>query len=249
MLSVNGVTVLPTIFPDQTSQVWKLPAEVFESSTCDIIWRFQNEAEVMQLFQLNHLLSKKYKARVLLMHYLPYARQDKKVSNDATFALHSFAHILNLMDFSEIRCFDPHSDVALELIGRFVPVYPKAEVFDAYQRCRADIVAYPDEGAFNKYTRVYKDLGFNHIYGEKNRDQSTGWITGYRLVGTAHNQNVLIVDDICDGGATFIHLTRALREAGAKEVNLFVSHGIFSKGLQPLKDAGINRIFTKEGQL
>lgn len=249
MLSVNGVTVLPTIFPDQTSQVWKLHPEAFEPAECRIIWKFESEAEVVRLLQLNHLMSTKYRKRILLIHYLPYARQDKKVANDATFALRSFAHLLNMMEFSEVRCFDPHSDVALELIHNFVPVYPKEQVVKAYINCKADIVAYPDEGAFNKYTRVYKEMGFSHIYGEKTRDQSTGWITGYKLVGSANNQNVLIVDDICDGGATFIHLTKALKEAGAKEVNLFVSHGIFSKGLQPLIDAGINRIFTKEGQI
>jgi ribose-phosphate pyrophosphokinase len=51
----------------------------------------------------------------------------------------------------------------------------------------------------------------------------------------------LIVDDICDGGATFVALARKLREAGAIEVSLFVTHGIFSKG----KDLeGIDNIYT-----
>jgi len=58
----------------------------------------------------------------------------------------------------------------------------------------------------------------------------------------------MIVDDICDGGATFILLAKELYAAGAKEVNLFVTHGIFSKGLIPLYEAGIKRIFTQDGE-
>jgi len=36
---------------------------------------------------------------------------------------------------------------------------------------------------------------------------------------------------------------------GAKDVALYVSHGIFSKGLEPLREGGIKRIFTKDGEV
>ena len=49
-------------------------------------------------------------------------------------------------------------------------------------------------------------------------------------------RNCLIVDDICDGGGTFIPLAKKLKNAGAKTVTLYVTHGIFSKGLDPLKE-------------
>lgn len=65
---------------------------------------------------------------------------------------------------------------------------------------------------------------------------------------TLNDKNILIVDDICDGGATFMLLTKDLYKRGAKSINLFVTHGIFSKGLKPLKEAGINRIFTAKGE-
>jgi phosphoribosylpyrophosphate synthetase len=67
-------------------------------------------------------------------------------------------------------------------------------------------------------------------------------------VGDCKDKRVLIVDDICDGGKTFELLAKDLYNAGAEEVNLFVTHGLFSKGLIPLKLAGIKRIFTNKGQ-
>ncbi len=61
------------------------------------------------------------------------------------------------------------------------------------------------------------------------------------------DQKVLICDDLADGGATFIRIMDMLRPL-SKEVTLYVTHGIFSKGLKVLKDSGINRIFTQYGE-
>jgi ribose-phosphate pyrophosphokinase len=48
------------------------------------------------------------------------------------------------------------------------------------------------------------------------------------------DKDCLIVDDLCDGGYTFITLADKLRKNGARRVYLYVSHGLFSKGFPPL---------------
>lgn len=58
------------------------------------------------------------------------------------------------------------------------------------------------------------------------------------------DKTVMILDDICDGGRTFIEAVKHLREAGAKRVELYVTHGIFSKGVENLLDNGIDHIYT-----
>ena len=62
------------------------------------------------------------------------------------------------------------------------------------------------------------------------------------------NKTILIIDDICDGGMTFKLTAERLKELGAKEVHLYVTHGIFSKGLETLRESGIDRIFTRKGE-
>ena len=57
------------------------------------------------------------------------------------------------------------------------------------------------------------------------------------------------MDDICDGGATFTLLGYALQAMGVTEIHLYVSHGLFTKGTQVLREAGIKRIFTKVGEI
>ena len=93
-------------------------------------------------------------------------------------------------------------------------------------------------------------LGITHVltasvYFPDEVDQKLAWPTFIQFPSDTllSNRRILIVDDICDGGATFVGLAKELRAAGAKKVYLYVTHGIFSKGL-PLE--GIDKVFTTD---
>jgi len=251
MIYVSGEPLSLTTFPDNTSQCWKLPDHMLSSPFVMIRWDYSNEAEVMHLAQLKQLLDHYKVDACLTINYLPYARQDKEIDNNATFALRTFAHIINSLHFKLITIMDPHSKVALDLIHNSAATYPIVKLQETIQKVRADLLCYPDRGALAKYTKEYDlELGYiKHIYGEKVRDQLTGNITSYKVIGNATDKNVLIVDDICDGGATFKLLAKDLLAAGARSVSLFVTHGIFSRGVRVLFDSGIDRIFTKDGEI
>jgi len=248
MLKINNIDVPITWFPDSTTQVWKLPEELLKpGSRAHILWKFSSEAEFLHLAQLKDLLDHSHVVTSLTISYLPYGRQDKPVSNTSTFALTTFARLLNSLKFDSITIVDPHSIVALDLIVNSSAQYYKHTINDIIRKCNVDMICYPDDGAQTKYSKVLS-LASSHIYGEKVRDQLTGNILSYKVFGDCAGKNVLIVDDICDGGMTFKLLAKDLLAAGAKEVNLFVTHGIFSKGLRTLRNSGINRIFTKDGE-
>lgn len=246
MISVNGFQIKPTFFPDNTSQCWKLPDSIMVGRRWAFIeWNYTHEGEIMHIAQLRDLFADSGIHASLHMTYLPYARQDKQIKNDQTFALHTFARLLNAMNFDKVSCMDPHSKAAGMLINNFTAQYPIDLITKIFQDLKYPLLCYPDAGAGEKYDLI---VGLPMIYGEKTRDQLTGTITDYTLVASPGGKSVLIVDDICDGGATFVILAKVLFEAGAKEVNLFVTHGIFSKGLQPLFDSGIKQIFTAKGE-
>lgn len=245
MILINGQPLAITVFPDNTSQVWKLPLKILRAGAVRIDWRFSSESEIMHLAQLKALLDLHKVPSYLLIRYLPYGRQDKEVSNQATFALRTFASILNSMHFDCVEIIDPHSSIATDLIVNSVATQ-STMISELWNTGEYDLVCYPDKGANSKYSNLYD---YPHIFGNKMRDQSTGNITGYTLVGECYGKNVLIVDDICDGGATFKILTKDLLANGAKSVALFVTHGIFSKGVRTLIDSGIARVFTADGEV
>lgn len=249
---IDGIHLPVTYFPDNTSQVWKLPEYIlYSEQTLDIYWEYSTEADVMVLAQLKTLLDSYNITSRLYIEYLPYGRQDKPVDNSSTFALTVFAKILNSLSFEKVFIHDPHSVTALRLINQSEEYYPVEAVSKVFTKTGADLVCYPDQGAFSKYKYVYGRLASINAF--KNRDPLTGNIidSGFfkedsKLIP---NKKILIVDDICDGGATFIKLAELLHEKGAEEVNLFVTHGLFTKGLRVLKNAGISRIFTPKGEV
>lgn len=247
MLYLNGDKVNVTLFPDNTSQVWKLDESHLAKESIKITWEFSHEGEIMQLAQLKMLLDQYIDRIYLYIDYLPYGRQDKSVSNDSTFALYTFAKIINSLKFDEIFILDPHSKITLGLIKRSRAVYPHGPLGQAIRATTSNLICYPDNGAVTKYTEVY-DFPPGYIYGEKVRDQATGYISSYKLIGNCKGKRVIIVDDICDGGKTFELLAKDLYNSGAEDVNLFVTHGLFSKGLKPLFNADIGRIFTNKGE-
>ena len=253
MIYLNGKPVNTTLFPDNTSQVWKIPTlDIPDTNWVHVKWDFSHEGEFIQLAQLKSLLDAKGFRATLRLSYLPYGRQDKEVSNDATFALRTFNKYLDFMDWDEIIVMDPHSSVIMDYVRNVKAVYPVNEVMHVANMLEADLFCYPDAGAYKKYTGdgdVQKEIyDYPCITGEKVRDQATGNILSYKLIGNPNGKKVLIVDDICDGGATFKLLAKDLLAAGATEVNLFVTHGIFSKGLRTLLESGIKRVFTKDGE-
>lgn len=242
MIYLNRILVTPTLFPDNTTQVWSISNKLLSSNASPLVeWEFNDESEFLHLAQLKTLLDEYAPAVDLFIYYLPYARQDKEVAINKTFALRTFAKLLNTLRFNSIVILDPHSDVATRLIKNSEAVYPILQAKLAFERAKASIVCYPDKGAETKYSAIYD---FDYVSADKHRNQLTGEIVGLNLSGDVKGKTVLIVDDICDGGATFERLANELYKADAKKVHLFVTHGLFSKGTEGLRAHKIKRIFT-----
>lgn len=231
------------MFPDNTSQVWKLGNL---PRTAVIEWQYTHEGELLQLAQLKTLLDHNGVPADLELPYLPYGRQDHLVGDHTCFALRPFASLLNSLGFRSVTIMDPHSEEATELIARSRDIYPFGALHCAWLETGASLACYPDDGAYTKYTALYS---YPNVSCRKMRNAATGEITRLTLEGDVKDHHVLIIDDICDGGATFIRVANLLYEKGAATVDLFVTHGLFSKGLRPLRDARIERIYTKHGKV
>jgi ribose-phosphate pyrophosphokinase len=107
------------------------------------------------------------------------------------------------------------------------------------------MVFYPDEGAMKRYSGAFP---IPYAFGVKKRDWVTGQIQGLDAMGDVEGikgKRVLIIDDICSKGGTFYHSAKKLRELGASEVYLYVTHcenTIFEGEL--LKTDLIDKIYT-----
>lgn len=182
----------------------------------------------------------------LFVPYMPGARQDRKAVNGEVITAKLYAEIFNDMKFAEVELFDPHSDVCVALLDNPNPINNHKFV----QRCLQHI--YPQIGSESPYlispdagaNKKIKDLSvylnkINHIEVvkcDKSRDTVTGALSGFEVYKDDLNgKDCIIVDDVCDGGGTFVGLAEELKLKGAGDLYLIVSHGIFSKGFKELR--------------
>jgi ribose-phosphate pyrophosphokinase len=181
----------------------------------------------------------------LKLYYLMGGRMDRVISDQEPFTLQMVAHIINSFKFETIQVFAPHSSAttnllnagwAGELESKELAFYSKALSITYYRGGdRKPGVFLPDvEGQKRFYNKLHKNLNqweYGEIVaGNKKRDMATGKLSGFEVLTDRVPESILILDDLVDGGYTFVGQAKVLRERGAKFIALAVPHAILSKG-------------------
>ncbi|MBD3582551.1 ribose-phosphate diphosphokinase [Flavobacterium selenitireducens] len=178
--------------------------------------------------------------------YFPAARQDRLMVPGEPLTVKVYATILNSLKLDKVYVFDAHSEVTPAVVER-CEVIPNHEFIAEVlgQIPNVSQLVSPDGGALKKIYKVSAFLGGMEVTEcSKNRDVKTGKLSGFKVfTDDLAGADCLVVDDICDGGATFIGLAEALKAKGAGKLYLAVSHGIFSKGTDSLTQI-FDTVFT-----
>jgi len=174
---------------------------------------------------LRHAFGQTIKINVELP-YLPYARQDRVCAEGQAFSLEVMAKVLQLMSINQLVTWDCHSQVGIDLTGAYnvtpAEIIQSDAALSALLKQPESVLVCPDKGAVARCENIQKTMGLDND------------LTGKCAV---------ISDDICDGGYTFIKIAEQLKAKGAARIVLFVTHGIFSKGLDVF-DGLIDEVIT-----
>lgn len=183
-----------------------------------------------------------------LIPYFPAARQDRYQPGEAL-SSKVYASFVNSLNLASVTVLDAHSPVILALLDRVVHVdtttFAAHAVRSTAGTCRGVIV--PDAGAAKRSEAVAAILGVPTYQALKHRDPNTGKLSGFQVPDlpiASGNDYFAIVDDICDGGGTFMGLAQATGLA-RQHLVLFVTHGIFSGKAYEL-DGYYHRIYTTD---
>lgn len=199
---------------------------------------FEGNDDLFNLALLVDALRRTYSTDIrihLSMPYLPYARQDRVCSPGESLSVKVAADFINGLKLTGVKCQNIHSPVGEALLNNLMHdgldmcFVTMTSVFD----CDNTVLVSPDAGANKRVLGIAKYCAYPHVVrADKTRDVLTGKITGTAVysehVGT---KDFLIVDDICDGGRTFIELAKELRKLTDGKIFLYVTHGIFSAGV------------------
>ena len=249
MIKLDGVIVDTTkTFPDGTLAM-KCPSPR-GTNWSTIEWKYENDAELFALICLRRQLADR--EVILDLAYIPHARMDRVKNENDVFTLKYFCEVINSLNFMLVRVLDPHSNVSTALLDRVKAMDVSMHILQAkcffqnihpYQEI---VMFFPDEGAMKRYS---EHCTCPYTFGVKKRRWEDGQILGLQIMepDVVKDKNVLIVDDICSRGGTFYHSAKALKEAGAADIGLYITHcentilqgEIFTSGL-------IQRVYTTD---
>ncbi|MEC3435227.1 ribose-phosphate pyrophosphokinase, partial [Bacillus cereus] len=215
-----------------------------------IMFKYESDDDFFKLMILKRFLDESSsKGTILDITYMPYSRMDRRMGSDV-FTLKYVCDFINSLNFSQIYVHESHSDVAVALLNNCIPVEDGPHLFGLVSEeikfdKEKDYVLFPDAGAQKRYS----NLGItNELVGLKKRNVETGKIESIKIIGDIKpGHKVVILDDLSSFGGTFMMSAEALKELGAGDIFLAVTHcedNIF-KGKIPESEL-ITKVYTSD---
>ena len=189
------------------------------------------DAQMASVLLLAHTLKKEGAARITgLLPYLAYAREDK-IKPGQSLATAWVGALLQAAAFDEIWAVDVHSNHDHDLFQLPLESLSPAAIFGECLKksglTEASFVA-PDEGAVARCRSVSSMAGKRPeeiAYFQKQR--TTRGITHHGLIGRVQRR-AIVIDDVLDTGETLVSACQELVGAGAEELYICVTHGLFT---------------------
>lgn len=184
---------------------------------------------------------------------IPYflgSRSDRQFEIGGSFYLKDvISPIINSQNYMYVSTYDAHSDVLGACINNYINIsnislveYALKDILkrdtslpDGYDNI---LLLSPDAGASKKIYKIADQIRYKEdvVICSKYRDENGKLHKVNVPVEPYTEKNIIIIDDICDGGRTFINIAEKLKniEGFNGKIYLIVSHGIFSKGFTEL---------------
>jgi ribose-phosphate pyrophosphokinase len=220
-------------------------------NTTDLV-DFQIISHKLEELELSSLVT-------VIFKYLPYGRADRHFTQGDIVGSNFMANIINQYNFNTVCVVDPHSENAVSSINN-VEIMSIDDSYEAALSVSTGkmilngplVIVAPDAGATHRAELIanfYKLRGKSSIVIQCIKHRSAmNEIETLVLDETTflpNDSNFLVVDDICDGGATFVKVAEAiLAQHKPKSLNLFVSTFIQGSAMEKLKNAGYNDVLA-----
>ena len=216
-----GVKIENTMFPEHAHRAL-------------ITLNWQGNDDLLALVQLVDAVRHVGVDRVVLdIPYFPYSRQDRRCFKGEGHALKMVGDIINSLGFERVYTKDAHSYVLEAVVDNLFNI---EQHICAAKLPKHDVLIAPDNGASKKIYKLAQEMDSSVVIADKQRD-NTGKIVSSKidLTGWKEYTSMCVVDDLCDYGGTFLALGKEIRkQTKDNEVNLYVTHGFFGKGVDEL---------------
>lgn len=211
-----------------------------------VICRITNAEELFILMQVGDILNRQGIEWHLNILYLMSMRMDRVIDFNQPFSLNVVANMIKSLNPKEIGVVHPHSKRTLELLHAINTVETHFWLLDGI-RNETFQVCFPDNGAFERYQKMYAQSHTPPLIGAKKRNTETGKIESIVITNPEDYKGVpiMIVDDLCDGGGTFLGIAEAIRKIDENaKISISLIHMVNPKGIENLSKTFDNVFFT-----
>jgi len=251
MISINGYPIGTNCYPNN-ERILEIPVMLPFAEKFTIDFKYTTDIDISILMMAKRYIDDKFNNPevTLIMKYVPYSRMDRNIKG-YMFSLKYFCKIINDLNFHKVMVLDAHSNVTTALLDRCVELDVNQYIYKVLNNVHVDYIFYPDAGSMTRYSKTLK-TGQSYFYGNKKRDLTNGQIISYELVDCPDIQgkDILIIDDLCAKGFTFYNAGQKLKEKGANNIYLYVSHcedSIYKGEL--IKSDFVDKVFTTDSIL
>ena len=163
--------------------------------------------------------------------YFGYARQDRKVVPRTSISAKLVSNLITKAGADRIVTVDLHAG---QIQGFFdIPVDNlfATPIFARHVRKKIKskkiICVAPDVGGTERARALGKLLNAELAIVDKRRPKP-GQSKVMNVIGDVKDKTCIVVDDIIDSGGTIVNAAKALKLRGAKEVYVYITHGVLS---------------------
>ena len=178
--------------------------------------------------------------------YFGYARQDRKVAPRTSISAKLVSNLITKAGADRIVTVDLHAG---QIQGFFdIPVDNlfATPIFARHIKKKIKgknlICVAPDVGGTERARALGKILNVGLAIVDKRRPKP-GQSQVMNIVGDVKGKTCIIVDDIIDSGGTIVNAAKALKDRGAKEVYVYITHGVLSgEAVKKIKNSVIKNL-------
>ena len=205
---------------------------------------------LMQLFLILDALKRSDCWRVTaVIPYFSSGRQDKKIKPRVPISARAIADMIQLGKPDRILTMDLHSSPIQGFFSIPVDNLFASSIFCDHMKEHLEeetVIVSPDVGGVARSVHYSKQLGVETAIIHKSRENPNE-ISKMILLGNVRGKNVIITDDMIDTAGTICKASTILRQAGAKKIIGYASHGVFSGDAHyNLKKSDFDEIFVTD---
>jgi ribose-phosphate pyrophosphokinase len=178
--------------------------------------------------------------------YFGYARQDRKVAPRTSISAKLVSNLITKAGADRVVTVDLHAG---QIQGFFdIPVDNlfATPIFARHAKKKLKsknlICVAPDVGGTERARALGKILNVGLAIVDKRRPKP-GQSQVMNIIGDVKGKTCIIVDDIIDSGGTIVNAAKALKDRGAKEVYVYITHGVLSgEAVEKIKNSVIKNL-------